>query len=254
MASGYNEKLPTDNKNVDLVLWLRHDYFNIVTLPLVFISNTYFLSTADHNDANSFQYKLQSWLFSLYMLIDTTWLIFYPRSVPAPKFIICHHLVSLLGFQMVTWTGDYKYVDIPSELLIVEINTWLLTARRHVVNRYGLFILNLLTIYYIHYLQYIIHLTYNMWRFMNRHGLLILNSLFYMSWVVIRNGFYPLKLYELFVRYQQHSEASGSYINVVLFFLVIVGFLNFLNTKWTVDLFSKNYLAYVTPPAATKKE
>ena len=56
---------------------------------------------------------------------------------------------------------DATYADISSELCVVEVNTWILTARRH-------------------------------WK-----GPLVsplLEGLFYLTWVLIRNVFYPYKV------------------------------------------------------------
>lgn len=92
------------------------------------------------------------------------------------------------------------------QLLIVEVNTWLLTVRRHVN---GEIISS------------------------------ILNALFYITWILIRNIFYPFKLLELSLLYIVYSKDHGSYLNFVLVFVTLTFFLNYLNAKWTYDLFLK---------------
>ena len=139
----------------------------------------------------------------------------YPRSVASPTFVISHHIVCLMGWMLIILSGEHKFVDVPSEILVVEINTWIMTSRRHV----------------------------------DSNGLLhrLLNATFYGSWVLIRNVFYPFKLVSLVLRYIDHSVEKGSYVNWTCSYVVVVAVLNALNTKWTFDLFFK-------PPVTIQKD
>jgi len=129
----------------------------------------------------------------------------FPCSVPAPVFIITHHIVCLIGWNITTIPGYTEWNDCPSEILIVEINTWLLTLRRHLKQP----------------------------EFLNT----IINTLFYSTWIFIRNIFYPYQLFEILIRYHDYCNKNSGYINLPLFFVILLSFLNYLNTKWTIDLF-----------------
>ena len=140
-----------------LCLSLRSDSI----VPLVsFLSSFH----ADHHDVDSIHYHMERIVFSSYIAIDFGWIFLYHRSVPSPNFILWHHMVCLIGYNIITWTGssqtrcrlsnaflffvyvtkcgnfsiyyynyegDNRWVDIPSEMLIVEVSTWFMTIRRY---------------------------------------------------------------------------------------------------------------------------
>ena len=124
----------------------------------------------------------------------------------APRFIIGHHIVCIVGWLLADLDGSAQWIDVNSEALVVEINTWLLTARRHF------------------------------------HGPImdpVMEVLFYTTWVLIRNIFYPYKFITLCKRYVEFSEVKGTYMNQALFFVILLASLVYLNIKWTYDLFTK---------------
>ena len=134
-------------------------------------------------------------------------LLLYPKSVNAPRFIIGHHIVCIVGWYAADIDGTMRWVDINSEILLVECNTWLLTARRHF------------------------------------HGIWldqILEGLFYVTWILIRNVFYPIKFFIMCRRYIKFSQEKGVYFNHALFLVLLLGSLVYLNTKWSYDLFTKS--------------
>lgn len=207
-TSGDSSNVPCDasgRKLVEHKLWRAHDWFNIATLPIVCCSNILFLSTAGHHDVESIQYQIERIVFSTYITVDSIWILLYPKSVPSPNFILWHHVVCLIGYNVITWTGDNFWVDIPSEMLIVEVNTWFMTSRRYC----------------------------------QKDGILhqIAVFMFYCSWIAIRNIFYPYKFINLLFRYFEYSMSTKSIINLPLFFVILLGALNFLNVKWTYELF-----------------
>jgi hypothetical protein len=129
----------------------------------------------------------------------------YPKSVPSPSFILLHHMVCFIGYNIITWTGDNLWVDVPSEMMIVEVNTWFMTTRRYCLKD-GIF-----------------------------HQ--IVTFMFYFTWIAIRNAFYPYKFTNLLVRYFDHAMSTNSVINMPLFFVFLLGALNVLNVKWTCELY-----------------
>jgi len=206
MASAADDKIPS-GKNVDQVLWKRHDTFNICVLPLIFITNLYYLFTRPHNDIESFTYQVQFFVFLTYITIDVLWLILYPKSVPAPTFIIVHHIICIICWT-IPYYWDATYADVSTELCVVEVNTWILTLRRH-------------------------------WK--GEIASPVLEALFFTSWIGIRNVYYPYILWRTFPRYLEHCQRKGGYINDGLFFFVLLVFMNYLNSKWTWDLFKSKF-------------
>ena len=60
---------------------------------------------ADHHDVDSIYYHVERFVFSSYIAIDSAWILLYPKSVPSPNFILWHHMVCLVGYNIITWTG-----------------------------------------------------------------------------------------------------------------------------------------------------
>jgi hypothetical protein len=210
MASAGSDSVPT-GKNIDPVLWRRHDYFNIFCLPIVFITNLFYLFTCPHTDIVSVQYKVQFYIFLVYITTDVVWLTLFPKSVPAPALILVHHVVCIICWTIPLY-WDSTYADISSELCVVEVNTWILTLRRH-------------------------------WK--GKYVSSILEVLFYITWVAIRNIYYPYKLLQSVPRYMDHSKIRGGYVNDGLFFFCLLILMNYLNTKWTWDLIKSKLLKKV---------
>ena len=206
MASAGSDSVPT-GKNIDPILWRRHDYFNICALPLVFTTNLYYLATCPHSDITSFTYRLQFIIFLIYITTDVFWLTLFPKSVPSPTFILVHHVICIICWTIPLY-WDSTYADISSELCVVEVNTWILTLRRH-------------------------------WK--GPYISPILEFLFYFTWIVIRNIFYPYKFIESFPKYLKHSEVRGGFFNDGLFFFILLFMMNYLNSKWTWDLFKSKF-------------
>jgi hypothetical protein len=200
MASASSNGVP---KNADPIWWYRHDIFNICALPMVCISNISMLLGCKHNDLSCDKFVLLYYVFLTYIVIDTLWISFIPKSVPAPILIVVHHLVCICGWQVPFIVGT-QWADISVKLLLVEINTWLLMVRRHLDK--------------------------------NTLAYSIVNFLFGATWICIRNIYYPMVTFDAISRYIAISEVGGSYFNRSLIPIALLLFLNFLNVKWTVDL------------------
>ena len=108
MASAGSDSIPT-GKNIDPILWRRHDYFNICTLPLVIVTNLYYLATCPHNDIESITYKVQFYVFLVYIVTDVFWLTLFPKSVPSPTFILIHHIICIICWTIPLYWYDHTY-------------------------------------------------------------------------------------------------------------------------------------------------
>lgn len=109
---------------VDAKWNLRHDYFNLVVLPVVCVASVYYLGV--DRSAYSLQYHAFLW----YTIVDTVWLSILPNSVASPVAIIAHHIVCLVGWN-IPQLCELRYAELLSLGPLVEINTWLLIARRN---------------------------------------------------------------------------------------------------------------------------
>jgi TLC domain len=176
-----------------------HDVFNLVALPIVSASNVSFLIMREEK----FMWA-QFYAFAVYILADTVWVMLRPQCVASPSTIIIHHVVCLIGW-VVPHLIDTSLAFWMSLGVVVEINTILLIARRHFGRTF--------------------------------FG----EILFYSTWIGLRLILFPTSLY-LFsfecARYTA-SEAKGNWLNIGVFILFTMIFLNVLNLKWSWDLFIK---------------
>jgi len=115
------------NSQVDDRLNEIHDYFNILTLPLICYLHAWHMNilysqptdedritwlSLPRESANSQAWNCLYWAFFVYITADTFWIILYPRCVASPKVIIAHHLVCSVGWQMVqVWPGWEFYAS-----------------------------------------------------------------------------------------------------------------------------------------------
>lgn len=181
--------------------WHRtHDAFNLISLPLICSVNGLYIILG--GDALLW---LQFSLFSLYLLADSIWVVIRPQSVASPSTIIFHHVVCIIGW-IVPHVCDPSLSKWTSIGIVVEINTFLMIARRY----YG--------------------------------RTIFLQVLFYTSWVLLRLILFPTVLYLFIFKYIEYSinDSQNNYFNTGLFVLLTMIFLNVLNLKWSWDLFLKS--------------
>ena len=183
----------------------RHDLFNLLTLPFICGVNLLYLTTNALYISDMLLW-LQFYLFALYLILDTVWVVVRPQSVSSPSTIISHHIVCLIGW-IVPQMSDVYLSRWTSLGLVVEINTFFLIARRYF------------------------------------HRPLFLQIMFYTTWILFRVIMFPIVLYYFSFKYVEYSVSShhgdGNYFNTGLFVLVTMIFLNILNFKWSWDLFFK---------------
>jgi hypothetical protein len=200
---------------MDTVWNKRHDIFNLSILPIFCVLNCIYL----FGNSNLFYWYLQFWFFNYYVIIDTIWLILIPQSVPSPFIILIHHGIVLFGWNIpllatptflnTIYGNHLPYGRWTAFAALVEFNTVFLTAKR-------------------------------IWK----HNKII-EMLFFLSWISIRNVFYPY-LFLSFIRnvyYHECWENGYFQIKFDYSFLLIssVLFLIGLNFKWSYDFYCKIY-------------
>ena len=101
-----------------------HDYFNIISLPFIFVSNWIQLIFG-----NIFGFDYLFYLFLTYILLDLFWLIWKPKSVGSPGTIIFHHVISAGGWCITVLQPDLAHLA--RLALLVEFNTWFNILKRY---------------------------------------------------------------------------------------------------------------------------
>ena len=108
--------------SVDPVRLVRHDVFNLATLPLLMLLN--YAVFADATDP-----YLYTVLFSVYMAADAVYIWCYPAAVPQPSLVLAHH-----SFVMALLSHPLRIpanAIFTANVTVVEVNTIILVARRH---------------------------------------------------------------------------------------------------------------------------
>mmetsp|Transcript_11009 Transcript_11009/g.19953 ORF Transcript_11009/g.19953 Transcript_11009/m.19953 type:complete len:361 (-) Transcript_11009:96-1178(-) len=206
-----------------------HDWFNLVALLPVIAFNvanwscyTGTLSICGltggvnlpdlwHGEA----YQTFWWVTCSYFIADLAFVIFLPQCVKSPGVIIKHHVATLAYICVPKLRPQYGWLM--GACMIVEVNTWFLIARRS-FNKNG-----------DKMFQIGVSLAKSL-------RLLLVSSCFYVSWFVIRLGFYPYLLVVIWREWSLYSISVGSPLNILTVTPVIQCILIFMNAKWTIDL------------------
>eukprot|EP00798_Chlamydomonas_sp_ICE-L_P016501 gene16501-22727_t len=167
-----------------------HDYLNLVLLALLNIFNARCIITG--NGFYTFWY-----LTMLYFIWDFGFVAIWPKSVKSPAVILVHHAIS--GVYLLI---PYHYPQCMCYCMLVEINTWLLIAKRSTKS-------------------------------------IFLEIGFYASWVVLRNIMYPYLIYAFYKEWQSATLLFGTPWNPILICPLFQTFLTALNYHWTLDLLNK---------------
>ncbi|KAF8072409.1 hypothetical protein HT031_000068 [Scenedesmus sp. PABB004] len=172
---------------------LLHDWFNLVVIAVLNAQNLTYLATGA-----GFQLFFTSAM--VYFLLDTIFVGVYPQSVKSPVVILSHHICTALYMLIPYHYPRYEWCM--SYCMLVEINTWLLIARRTLGGR-------------------------------------ALEAAFYASWVLLRNVFYPYLIWAFYKEWAAETAACGSPWNWILVTPVCQAFLTGLNYHWTLQLVVK---------------
>ena len=149
-------------------------------------------------------FMLQYVVFLTYMIVDSIWLIIKPNSVPKVETILYHHLITAIGWNFPV-VGDMEYRRVIALGPLVEFNTFFMILRRNVGHHW------------------------------------LVEFFFYLTWIVIRLGVYHYALLSIIWKYYHLSHVYATYINTGLLVLLFLLFLNYLNLKWSIDLYNKTF-------------
>lgn len=170
-----------------------HDWFNLVVIAVLNVENIVYLATGQ-----GFQVFFTSAM--VYFLLDTLFVGVYPQSVKSPVVILSHHICTAL-YMLIPYSYPH-YQWCMAYCMLVEINTWLLIARRTLGGK-------------------------------------LLEMLFYVSWVLLRNIFYPYLIWAFYQEWRVETALSGTPWNWILVTPICQAFLTGLNYHWTLQLVFK---------------
>eukprot|EP00878_Enallax_costatus_P004161 GHUV01004390.1.p1 GENE.GHUV01004390.1~~GHUV01004390.1.p1 ORF type:complete len:253 (+),score=52.08 GHUV01004390.1:282-1040(+) len=170
-----------------------HDWFNLCVIAILNAENVTYLATG-----KGFELFFTSAM--VYFLLDTIFVGVYPQSVKSPVVILSHHICTAL-YMLIPYNYPH-YQWCMAYCMLVEINTWLLIARRTIGGK-------------------------------------LLEALFYISWVVLRNIFYPYLIWAFYQEWQIETKLAGTPWNWILVTPICQAFLTGLNYHWTLQLVFK---------------
>lgn len=170
-----------------------HDWFNLVVIAVLNAMNVWFLATGEG-------FTMFWTTTMMYFLFDTVFVGIYPQSVKSPVVILFHHLCTALYILIPYHYPQYHWCM--AYCMLVEINTWLLIARRTIGGKF-------------------------------------IELSFYATWVGLRNVFYPYLIWAFYKEWQHETAACGSPWNPILITPLLQAFLTGLNYHWTLQLVFK---------------
>ncbi|KXZ55548.1 hypothetical protein GPECTOR_2g1097 [Gonium pectorale] len=193
MQNGWKFWIPAASLNFYCVPLKYQDVFNLVCIAWLNATNLYYLITG-----RQFQVFYISCL--LYFIADLVYVGVVPRCVKSPLVILAHHVITALYMLIPYHYPQYEWCM--SYCMLVEVNTWLLIAKRTV-------------------------------------RLPFLEALFYVTWVLLRNIYYPYLIWVFYREWKLQTQVSGSPWNPILITPVFQTALTGLNFYWTLQLFTK---------------
>uniref|UniRef100_A0A7S3P3F3 TLC domain-containing protein n=1 Tax=Amphora coffeiformis TaxID=265554 RepID=A0A7S3P3F3_9STRA len=216
--------LPGVPKHDDDWITDSHDFFNLIVLiPVVALNvinwNWEMILSMPKNrsveDAWTGDFfDLFFGVTVLYFLIDLMWVIIIPSCVKSPWTIIQHHVAAMIYILIPHFHPEFRcYMG---ACMMVEINTWLLIARR-VFNKQG-------------FPPWILKLSFVSIR------VKLISIFFYLTWISIRCLLYPYLLWPLCTAWLKHSAKVGTKFNIVMLCVPLHACFCVLNLKWTYDL------------------
>ena len=211
---------------------IRHDFFNLIALVPVVVLNALNWNWDVLLDPRSNLTMRQAWtgewfppFYAVtmgYFVADLIWVLLGPRCVKSPGVIVQHHVATLLYLII-----PYRHPEdgwLMGACLSVEVNTWLLIARR-VFNKQG-------------FGPWVINLSCVSVR------IKLISIMFYVTWFFIRCYVYPLIMKVLFSLLLADAERTGSIFRThYMIALPLQSVFCVLNFKWTFDLFMSKFRA-----------
>lgn len=224
------------NKGTVDNFWLpRHDFFNLMMLPLIVVVNSVYIYCAQkHTTMSTFcpfadwggniPYYVSFTIFFLYIVLDTCFILSKPLCVKSANVILAHHIVTLIAWCCPLLDSRLRMWCTVS--LMVEVNTTFLTARR-----FFKFAVGSLKYY-------------------------ILEFCFFSTWIIFRLIMYPALVYFFFqilleeykVLYFNPTRTNANNSSLLFTFIyLLLLFLTGLNCKWSYDLFKATYERFNDP-------
>ncbi len=208
-----------------------HDFFNLIALVPVVVLNIINWDWDILIDSNkSLQQAWTGQYFPLffattvgYFVADLIWVLQVPTCVKSPAVIMQHHLASLV-YMLIPYMYPRESGWLMGACLIVEINTWLLIARR-VFNKQG-------------FGPWVIDLS------LFSIKVKLISIFFYITWVSIRCFLYPAIWRMILTLWYDNGYKQGENFAIFSFALGLHTIFCILNFKWTFDLFMSKYRAW----------
>jgi hypothetical protein len=192
-----------------------HDRFNIGAVAVIVLLDLFYLSEATDfaligsetlGVEKSHIADVLLTAFGVYLVADVTWVTIVPGCVMSdPVGIIFHHLVCLVLLAVTFTVRQFSWHFALG--LLVETNTIFLTLRRNVHTGSTL------------------------------HA--VFNALFYITWVALRLGLFPVLVVFLCSEYNRYSVSAGTYLNVMLLAPMLQAVITAMSFKWTYDMAMK---------------
>jgi len=196
-----------------------HDWFNIVALIPLCVLNAMNWEFGKIGSVAPWDWEILwkgKFFYTFYIItvayfiIDALWVVVVPNCVRSPGVILQHHFASL---AYLTIPGMYpEYGWLLGVCMSVEVNTWLIIARR-LFNKTG-----------------------QGWN-VGGFEIKIISILFYITWISIRLIIYPGLFVVACQAYFERSARVGSYINALTPAPFLQSVFCMLNFKWSYDLF-----------------
>lgn len=208
-----------------------HDFFNLIALvPVVVLNIINWDLDVLIDDHKTLKQAWTGQYFPLffavtvgYFVADLIWVLQVPTCVKSPAVIVQHHVATLI-YLLIPYFHPQDTGWLMGACLIVEINTWLLIARR-VFNKQG-------------FGPWVIDLSLFSIR------IKIISTFFYVTWISIRCFLYPAiwkLLWSLWLEEYKEGVIFNSKYALALGLHSIFCCLNF---KWTFDLFMSKFRAW----------
>jgi len=206
-----------------------HDFFNLIALVPVCVLNGLcwnfdLLLDPKSTVQGAWNDDYFPLFFSVtvgYFLADLLWVLLEPSCVKSPTVIVQHHIATLMYLSIPYLHDDTHWLM--GACMSVEVNTWLLIARR-VFNKQGL-------------RPWVINLGFSSVR------IKFISVMFYITWVVIRCYVYPAILRVLIGLWSEKTQQTGGIYNYISLAIVLHSVFCLLNFKWTFDLLRGKYKA-----------
>jgi hypothetical protein len=198
-------------------MFIMHDLFNFICISFFIVYDVYYLSTCTVWEfigtsqicAESVEVsRILMVSFIAYIIVDTLWISFYPHIVTAGALpVIIHHLMTLV-YMIVPYQIPQFHWHM-GLVLLVEINTWLITLRRNLP---------------------IPSMAYE-----------LTDLVFLITWVIFRWIMCPVCCVFFFLESQRYGKENNQPTNLIQLATLLQVLLTLLGFHWSIDLVKKRF-------------